>query len=216
MKKCSKCKTEKPLEEFHKRKASKDGYRHDCKECSKVTLKTWRKANPERDRERKRKWASENQEKLRESSRKWASENRDKVRESARKWRKAHLEERREYNRKWISENRERAREYCRKWASENPDKARAKDAKRRALKRDAMTGDPAKIEAYYTFCRWATWATGVVHHVDHIIPLSKGGEHHEDNLTVIPAEVNMRKSDALDFDTEAAVREFWGIGSVS
>ena len=30
---CSKCKKEKPTEEFHRRTASKDGYRSHCKEC---------------------------------------------------------------------------------------------------------------------------------------------------------------------------------------
>jgi hypothetical protein len=33
LKRCSKCKTPKPLSEFHKRKGSKDGHDHYCKEC---------------------------------------------------------------------------------------------------------------------------------------------------------------------------------------
>ncbi len=33
LKKCSKCKVPKPLDEFHKRKTSKDGHDHYCKEC---------------------------------------------------------------------------------------------------------------------------------------------------------------------------------------
>lgn len=33
MKKCNKCKTEKPLDEFHKRSASKDGKQPFCKKC---------------------------------------------------------------------------------------------------------------------------------------------------------------------------------------
>ncbi|MCK9543603.1 MAG: endonuclease VII domain-containing protein [Novosphingobium sp.] len=31
---CSKCKVPKDLNEFHKRKSSKDGYDHHCKECT--------------------------------------------------------------------------------------------------------------------------------------------------------------------------------------
>ena len=30
--------------------------------------------------------------------------------------------------------------------------------------------------------------------HVDHIIPLARGGLHHEDNLQILPAGINMRK----------------------
>jgi len=30
--------------------------------------------------------------------------------------------------------------------------------------------------------------------HVDHVIPLARGGLHHEDNLQILPAGINMRK----------------------
>ena len=46
MKKCTKCKKDKPLTEFHKSKQSKDGYRWQCKQCDKVYTKAYRKANP--------------------------------------------------------------------------------------------------------------------------------------------------------------------------
>lgn len=36
MKKCSKCKIEKSLEEFHKNKKMKDGHSYVCKECTKI------------------------------------------------------------------------------------------------------------------------------------------------------------------------------------
>ena len=36
MKTCRVCKTEKSYEEFPKRKASKDGYRNECKPCNKT------------------------------------------------------------------------------------------------------------------------------------------------------------------------------------
>lgn len=35
---------------------------------------------------------------------------------------------------------------------------------------------------------------------VDHIIPLSKGGWHHEENLQVISMRLNVRKNNKLDF----------------
>ena len=36
-------------------------------------------------------------------------------------------------------------------------------------------------------------------HQVDHIIPLSKNGTHHEDNLQILTREENLRKSNKLD-----------------
>jgi len=35
-------------------------------------------------------------------------------------------------------------------------------------------------------------------YHVDHIIPLAKGGKHHQDNLCYLPASFNILKSDKL------------------
>jgi hypothetical protein len=42
MKKCINCNIEKPLDEFIKRKNSKDGYRHRCIECYKQYQKKYR------------------------------------------------------------------------------------------------------------------------------------------------------------------------------
>lgn len=39
---------------------------------------------------------------------------------------------------------------------------------------------------------------TGIKHHVDHIIPLSKGGRHTPWNLQVLTAEQNLQKSNLL------------------
>ncbi len=50
------------------------------------------------------------------------------------------------------------------------------------------------QLAAIYAEARRATEVTGVVHHVDHIRPLSAGGVHHPDNLRVITAKENLAK----------------------
>jgi len=50
------------------------------------------------------------------------------------------------------------------------------------------------QVEAIYQLRIELTRATGVEYHVDHRIPLAKGGKHHPDNLWVIPAVDNLRK----------------------
>lgn len=37
--------------------------------------------------------------------------------------------------------------------------------------------------------------ATGIEHHIDHFIPLSRSGMHTPSNLRIIPATVNLRKN---------------------
>jgi len=40
----------------------------------------------------------------------------------------------------------------------------------------------------------------GILHHVDHILPLNQGGFHHHLNLQIIPATINESKGDKLDY----------------
>lgn len=51
MKICSKCGIKKDVKEFYKRKASKDGVRHICKECANKYGKNWHENNPEYKKE---------------------------------------------------------------------------------------------------------------------------------------------------------------------
>lgn len=48
MKTCCRCKKEKSTDEFHVRKANKDGRQGYCKECAKVHYQKWSEQSPER------------------------------------------------------------------------------------------------------------------------------------------------------------------------
>lgn len=76
----------------------------------------------------------------------------------------------------------------------------RTHQAKRRAQKIDATpaNADNAAIKALYALAEHLTKTTGFTYHVDHVIPLAKGGLHHEDNLVVMRADINLRKSDHI------------------
>ena len=66
----------------------------------------------------------------------------------------------------------------------------------------------PAKerkaIQELYLEAQYQTETTGVEHHVDHIQPLSKGGEHLLFNLQILPAEENLSKSDSFREEDQA------------
>jgi 5-methylcytosine-specific restriction endonuclease McrA len=53
-------------------------------------------------------------------------------------------------------------------------------------------------IQELYLEAQYQTETTGVEHHVDHIQPLSKGGEHLMYNLQILPAEENLSKNDTF------------------
>lgn len=74
-----------------------------------------------------------------------------------------------------------------------------AKTAKRNAGAKQATPGwaDQTKIRAVYKAARLITEATGISHHVDHIIPLNGktvSGLHNEFNLQVLTKTENLKK----------------------
>jgi 5-methylcytosine-specific restriction endonuclease McrA len=49
-------------------------------------------------------------------------------------------------------------------------------------------------IKNIYAECRKLSLETGIPHEVDHIIPIAKGGLHHQDNLQIITMNENRKK----------------------
>jgi len=74
------------------------------------------------------------------------------------------------------------------------------RDAMRRgAFPRDLTPQERKRIGEIYAEARRLTLQTGIEHHVDHIKPLSAGGEHYPSNLRVITAEDNLKKGATWD-----------------
>jgi len=69
-KKCSKCKDVKSIDEFHKKKASKDSYKSICKKCTSEYKKKYRKENADKIRNYRKK----NKDKIREQHREYTRE----------------------------------------------------------------------------------------------------------------------------------------------
>jgi len=97
-------------------------------------------------------------------------------------------------------EYKQKARERAKKW-SKSPDgraKKYASLAARRVKKIKQIStltaAEQAQVAEIYKRCRELSESTGIAHHVDHIIPVSKGGEHHPDNLQILTAEQNLKK----------------------
>lgn len=83
---CSICYETKSCDDFHKRKDSKDGYRGDCKVCTKKRINKYRSVN----KEKVNKWNKEtyyrNIEKHKETKKKWRCDNREKHEELKKNW----------------------------------------------------------------------------------------------------------------------------------
>ena len=181
----------------------------------KAYMKAWSLANPERKAELGRRWYAANKEHVKERSRKWAIANPEKEAERSRRRRAANPEKEIERLRRWREENPERKAESDKKYRTTNPekksqsqaryrkanpDKHAANQGKRRAAKLQATPAwaDEFIISEIYELSQLRSEATGMIHHVDHIVPLKSKlvcGLHCEHNLTILTGIENLTKN---------------------
>lgn len=192
LKECTGCKRDLDVSMFGPNRRSPDGWRPQCKPCVSAASRRQRAANPERRRAYCRGWVARNLEKQRASERKWAAANREqeRLRALAR-----------------YAANPQRQAEKTKQWVATHPETARAiahrASCNRRARERQAFIEnvDPRVVfdrdAGICGICRLPVNPTERWH-VDHVIPLSKGGLHAYANVQLSHARCNISKGARL------------------
>jgi hypothetical protein len=215
MKICSKCGIQKEFSEFCKNKANKDQLNNICRDCSKLKFKKWREQNLDYEKERFKNYYENKLDYFLKKNEKWKAANREKYlkhkRDSYERHKEEILKKQKNYyyenfekinkrNKEWDLKNKEKMKKYYQDFWRKNKDLYYSRNAKRRAMKIQAFVfwADIDKIEALYTEAQKLSIETGILHHVDHIIPLNHPkvcGLHNEFNLQILTAQENLSKS---------------------
>lgn len=183
MKLCSKCGEQKPHDSFSTNAKAKDGLHSWCRNC----VNAQRKENRAKYAIARRQWSAVNKEKL-------------AAKDAARRLTPAYKMMKSASDKKYREQNAAAVKAKKQAYYATRPELRRAEYQRNkqgyvaRAYARlrqikclTPLDADKAKLTWFYEEAKRLTLDTGTKHEVDHIIPVSKGGLHHQDNLQVLP-----------------------------
>ena len=201
VKRCTKCGGLLPrtARYFSRRKTSVDRLRTECKACRSDYNRVYRERPESRERKnelQRRQWAA-NPEPMREQTQRWRRENRARIREQNKQYRLGNADRIKEYNRLYRLENADRCKESIRRCRAANPDGRRAEWHRYQARKK-GNGGTYSDLEwnalcaSYGNVCLRCGMSVPLT--VDHVIPVSMGGENDISNLQPLCLSCNSIK----------------------
>ena len=171
---CIHCKVEKSTEKFNKDKASKSGFRADCKDCQKI----YRQENKEEIAVRSKIYRQENKEEIAAKNKIYNQNNKEEIAAYKKIYQQNNKEEIAANKKIYSQNNREEIAEKGKIYRQNNPHKKRAINSRRRASKLQASPTwtsqlQKLQIEALHQEAVNLELSTGVKFHLDHIHPLN-------------------------------------------
>lgn len=154
-------------------------------------------------------WGKANPEKRRATNNRWRASNKDELNARNRLAYAADPDFYRGKGREYRENNAELLRQKSREWRKNNPEKSAASTRNKKAMRKSApgthTATDIEDILRLQNFkCAECKVSVKLRHnrHIDHIIPLSKGGTNFRTNLQILCPPCNMHKhnTDPIDF----------------
>ncbi len=181
---CSKCQQPKDLAEFRRHKRGKNGRSADCNTCHSSQNHLY---------------YLDNKDKYRIWRQNYKEQHTEAVRQQTLDWRKSHPERVRQIQTTWRRNNKALQQALIAAWTKAHPEKGAEKTSRYRARKRHAPRVEA--IDRALIFLR-DQWICQLCHRkvqpekasIDHVIPLSKGGEHTYRNLVLVHRLCNSSK----------------------
>jgi 5-methylcytosine-specific restriction endonuclease McrA len=156
-------------------------------------------ANREKIKAQVAAYRAANPEKIKELSKKRRLENLDAINEYQAAYRERHREKNRLYAIEYRKNNKEKVKAAVERWHQANPDCRKVIKANRRKAAIGLGRLSVGISEKLFTLqrgrcatCEVKLEKTG--HHIDHVVPLSRGGKNSDDNVQLLCPTCNMKK----------------------
>ncbi len=161
--------------------------------------KKWAQDNPEKESARHKRWYQANFEKIAMRRKNYYQTNFEKLSAASKRWVKNNLERVRYNQRKWAQSNQERIEIVRTRWLQSNSEKVRSYQRKHKALMQGASISDFTDYDwrdllfLYDHRCAYCRTDKKELTQ-DHVIPLSRGGDHTITNIVPACQSCNSRK----------------------
>lgn len=203
---CPKCKQDLPAtpEYFRPLKIGELCLRKTCRQCDAAYARQYHAAHRDKTRARQQRYIAKHRDTVRERNRCRRAERRalapakqrrtpEQLREAARErervYREAHREQNRENSRRWEAEHPEESRAKFRRYYARKRGNGVSHTAADVRLQMKAQTDKRGKLH-----CWWCSKHITGSYHVDHRIPLAKGGSNAPENLCITCPQCNLSK----------------------
>lgn len=159
--------------------------------------------------EYKRRYRALNKDRLNVQARALRVKNRDAYNAKRRSWAKAHRAKATEYVKRWRAKNPGVMAIHAKNWRDRHPDRLRVTTSLTRVRRRTRSSGDHYTTADVVSImakqrgkCAYCKCHIRLSYHIDHIIPLSKGGSNWPANIQLTCPQCNLRKHDhdPIDF----------------
>ena len=197
---CTKCGEEKSAGDFCKRTASNDGLSPKCRACQAAYAIAYSAAHKEEIKSTKALYFANNRERHNAACAEWARKNPEKKRMALAANRAKNKEQCKATRVKWIAANIDRVKANIAAWHNKNPDVRRIRSHNYRDKKREnggiLTKGLADKLfKLQRGLCPCCKEPLGKDFHLDHKMPIARGGSNTDDNMQLLRKTCNLQKN---------------------
>lgn len=181
-----------------------------CSEQEKASAKYRYAAHPERGKANARAWAASHREQKRASGKAWTEAHKEQENTRKKAWRSAHRKQENARCKAWDATHPELKKARTKAWAESHPEQRKIyKHNRRNRTEIDGGALSSGIIAVLFTRqkgkCAICKKSLKAGHHLDHIVPVARGGKNSDRNVQLTCPKCNLEKNskDPIQFMQE-------------